>query len=163
MGRRIDSGALSFSTMYSVRHSIAFALLILLPAAFTAAQTSAPAKKKSTSTAKKRTTAARKTTGKRSTPASANRQSWRTRQMQPTEQRYKEIQRALGSKGYLQGEPTGSWNQESVDALKRFQQDQKLEPTGKIDSLSLIALGLGPKHVTANAAPPPQSTPPASN
>jgi hypothetical protein len=33
--------------------------------------------------------------------------------------------------------------------MKRFQAEQTLESTGRIDSLSLIALGLGPKHDTA--------------
>jgi len=33
-----------------------------------------------------------------------------------------------------------------VDALKRFQHDQSLIEDGKIGSLSLIALGLGPKR-----------------
>lgn len=32
--------------------------------------------------------------------------------------------------------------------MKRFQAEQTLDSTGKIDSLSLIALGLGPKHDT---------------
>ena len=40
----------------------------------------------------------------------------------------------------------GTWDQASADALKRFQTEQNLECTGKIDSLSLIALGLGPGH-----------------
>ena len=35
---------------------------------------------------------------------------------------------------------------DSVDALKRFQKDQKLTSDGKISSLALIGLGLGPKH-----------------
>lgn len=67
-------------------------------------------------------------------------------QLQPTPERYKEIQQALAQKGYLHSEPSGVWNQESADALRRFQQDQNLDPSGKLDSLSLIALGLGPKH-----------------
>jgi hypothetical protein len=33
--------------------------------------------------------------------------------------------------------------------MKRFQAEQTLESTGRIDSLSLIALGLGPKHDAA--------------
>ncbi len=33
-----------------------------------------------------------------------------------------------------------------MDALKRFQHDQNLVEDGKIGSLSLIALGLGPKR-----------------
>ena len=36
------------------------------------------------------------------------------------------------------------------------QQDQKLDPSGKINSLSLIALGLGPKRDTAEVPPPPK-------
>ena len=33
-----------------------------------------------------------------------------------------------------------------MEAMKRFQKDQNLEPSGKLTSLSLIALGLGPKQ-----------------
>lgn len=75
--------------------------------------------------------------------------------MAPTPERYKEIQDALVAKGYLKPEDaTGGWNQNSVDALKRFQADQKIESSGKINSLSLIALGLGPKRDTASTAKP---------
>ena len=81
--------------------------------------------------------------------------TWRNRQLSPTTERYKEIQSALATKGYMKPEDaTGTWNQDSIDALKHFQQDQKLDPNGKINSLSLIALGLGPKH-EATATPPP--------
>jgi hypothetical protein len=86
----------------------------------------------------------------------------RSYQQAPTPGRYKEIQQALTSKGYLQGEPTGEWGTGSVDALKRFQTDQSLMPDGKINSLSLIALGLGPKRLTAKSDPvPPQPGTPA--
>jgi peptidoglycan hydrolase-like protein with peptidoglycan-binding domain len=81
--------------------------------------------------------------------------------MAPTTDRYREIQQALAAKGYLKPEDaTGVWNQNSVDALKRFQAEQKIESTGKINSLSLIALGLGPKHETASAKPPAAPQPP---
>jgi hypothetical protein len=80
--------------------------------------------------------------------------TWRNRQLAPTPDRYKEIQQALVTKGYLNSEEaTGGWNQSSVDALKRFQTDQKIEASGKINSLSLIALGLGPKRDTASSKP----------
>ena len=115
--------------------------------------------KKSTATAKKSTakkTSSKKSSSKKKTTAKSG-QSWRSRQLQPTPERYNDIQRALIGKGYLQGEATGKWDQASIDALRRFQQEQNLEPSGKIDSLSLIALGLGPKYDTAAvaAAPPP--------
>jgi peptidoglycan hydrolase-like protein with peptidoglycan-binding domain len=88
-------------------------------------------------------------------------------QMQPTTDRYKEIQQALADKGYFRGTPDGTWNGESVDALKRFQKDQNLDPDGKIGSLSLMALGLGPKRGVASAQsagsepvdPPPVALP----
>ena len=57
-----------------------------------------------------------------------------------------EIQQALASKGYYSGPVDGMWTPACVDALKRFQQDQSLEVDGKLGSLSLIALGLGPKR-----------------
>ena len=73
--------------------------------------------------------------------------SWRNRQAAPTADRYREIQDALVARGYLSAEDaTGSWGANSTAALKRFQADQTLDSTGRIDSLSLIALGLGPRH-----------------
>ena len=87
----------------------------------------------------------------------------RSYQQAPTADRYKEIQQALSSKGYFHGDPNGQWGSESMDALKRFQADQSLMPDGKLNSLSLIALGLGPKRLTAKseAAPVPQVAPAA--
>jgi peptidoglycan hydrolase-like protein with peptidoglycan-binding domain len=70
----------------------------------------------------------------------------RTVQQQPTPERYKEIQQALANKGYFKGTLDGNWGPDSVDALKSFQHDQNLPEDGKIGSLALIALGLGPKH-----------------
>ena len=91
-------------------------------------------------------------------------------QQQPSSDRYKEIQQALADKGYFRGPADGAWSGDSVDALKRFQKDQNLDPDGKIGALSLMALGLGPKHgaPSAQAArgavdpvdPPPVAQPP---
>ena len=81
-------------------------------------------------------------------------------QLQPTTDRYKEIQQALADKGYFRGNADGTWNGESVDALKRFQKDQNLDADGKIGSLSLMALGLGPKRGVAQAASEPVAPPP---
>ena len=77
-------------------------------------------------------------------------------QQQPSTDRYKEIQQALADKGYFQGTADGTWSGDSVDALKRFQKDQNLDPDGKIGALSLMALGLGPKRgvPSAQAAKP---------
>jgi len=103
-----------------------------------------------------RTTASRR--GKKGPPA--KRVTWRNRQLAPTPQRYKEIQEALAAKGYLKPEDAdGTWNQASMDALKKFQAGQNLDSTGRINSLSLIALGLGPKRETAAPKLPAESPP----
>jgi peptidoglycan hydrolase-like protein with peptidoglycan-binding domain len=88
----------------------------------------------------------------------------RSYQQAPTPDRYREIQQALATKGYFHSEANGEWGSDSSEALKRFQADQSLMPDGKINSLSLIALGLGPKRLTAksDAAPPLQAAPPAT-
>jgi peptidoglycan hydrolase-like protein with peptidoglycan-binding domain len=83
----------------------------------------------------------------------------RSTQQQPTSDRYKEIQQALSEKGYFAGQPDGTWGLESVEALKRFQRDQSLTEDGKIGSLSLIAMGLGP-HRAAPADPAVESVAP---
>jgi peptidoglycan hydrolase-like protein with peptidoglycan-binding domain len=77
--------------------------------------------------------------------------------------RYKEIQQALAEKGYFQGPVDGAWNTGSVEALKRFQKDQNLDADGKIGSLSLIALGLGPKRGLASAQSAPSTGEPAGS
>ncbi len=89
--------------------------------------------------------AAHKRSSKTSKPAIATR---RYVQQQPTLDRYREIQQSLADKGYFSGPVDGNWGPASVDALKRFQREQSLPDDGKIGSLSLIALGLGP-HRTA--------------
>lgn len=72
------------------------------------------------------------------------------RQAAPTNERYREIQEALATKGYLSSQPNGVWDQSSQEAMKKFQSDQKLDSNGKLTSRSIIALGLGPP----TAAPP---------
>jgi hypothetical protein len=97
----------------------------------------------------KKTTASHKAHSSRHTST----KSWRAGQTQPAPERYRELQEALAKKGYLQSAPTGVWDQASVDALRRFQHDQNLEASGKIDSLSVIALGLGPKYEASAGKP----------
>jgi peptidoglycan hydrolase-like protein with peptidoglycan-binding domain len=80
-------------------------------------------------------------------------------QQQPTPDRYREIQQALVEKGYFSGTADGNWGPESVEALKRFQRDQNIADDGKIGSLSLIALGLGPKRTQPAGAAKPGEQP----
>ncbi|MFL6351659.1 MAG: peptidoglycan-binding domain-containing protein [Bryobacteraceae bacterium] len=82
-------------------------------------------------------------------------------QLHPDPERYQEIQKALAERGYFKGEANGQWGDDSVEALKRFQADQKLPDDGKINSLSLIGLGLGPKHDGASVTPAAGAASPA--
>lgn len=100
-----------------------------------------------------------KTAAKHTKAKSATAASWRSRQLAPTADRYKEIQSALANKGYLNQPANGVWDPQSAEALRRFQQDQNLEPSGKLNSLSLIALGLGAKRTTIPFPPPAVMTP----
>ena len=82
-------------------------------------------------------------------------------QLRPTRQRYAEIQAALAKAGYFQGPTSGDWGTSSENALASFQKGHGLEPTGKIDALTLIKLDLGPNYGAQNearnlgASPPP--------
>jgi len=54
------------------------------------------------------------------------------------------IQEALVREHYLSGEPTGKWDQDTKDALVRFQSENGWQTKVTPDSRALIKLGLGP-------------------
>ncbi len=58
--------------------------------------------------------------------------------------RAREIQAALIREHYLDGEPTGSFDQRTKDALAKYQQDNGWQNKVVPDSRALIKLGLGP-------------------
>jgi peptidoglycan hydrolase-like protein with peptidoglycan-binding domain len=138
-------------------------VLLSLAVGVCAATTTKVPKKKAhkapahTASSAARSSAKYKTAKSKSAKSKATK-SRRSTQQAPTPDRYREIQQALASKGYLKGEPTGEWGADSAEALKRFQGDQNLTPDGKLNSLSLIALGLGPKRLSAQTRAP--SAPP---
>jgi hypothetical protein len=59
-------------------------------------------------------------------------------------ERARTIQEALIREHYLSGEPTGTWNQASEDAMRRYQSDHGWQTKEVPDSRALISLGLGP-------------------
>jgi peptidoglycan hydrolase-like protein with peptidoglycan-binding domain len=122
-------------------------------------RTTSPRKTSSKKPAKK--TTAKKTSSKKTTTARrrtrTRRPTWRATQQQPSPERLQEIQRALAEKGYFEGSPDGKWDDHSINALKRFQEANNLKPDGKLSALSLIALGLGPKHPPAGEVARPSS------
>jgi Ni/Co efflux regulator RcnB len=158
----------------------AFLAIAVVALVWNSSAATAVHKKKNTSAAKR--TSAPKATGAHKTPAkgkaaggkrtasssrrrgkSVSRTTWRNRQALPSPERYKQIQEALVAKGFLSADDaTGVWNQTSIDALKKFQAAQNLDAKGKINSLSLIALGLGPKYdAVKSPVLQPQTPPPA--
>jgi len=92
-------------------------------------------------------------------------------QTAPTPDRIREIQTALNREGALSSEPTGKWDDTTTNAMRKFQEDHGLNPTGKIDAGTLNKLGLGsdtagkgaPTPVATSAPPSPASSNPASN
>jgi len=58
--------------------------------------------------------------------------------------RAREIQTALIREHYLDGEPTGSFDERTKSALQKFQQDNGWQTKVIPDSRALIKLGLGP-------------------
>jgi len=76
-------------------------------------------------------------------------------QKAPSSDRVTEIQAALAKDGSFAGMPNGKWDDETATALRRFQAAHGLNPTGKLDALSLQKLGLGSQTAGVAAPTPP--------
>ncbi|MFZ0521041.1 MAG: peptidoglycan-binding domain-containing protein [Candidatus Acidiferrales bacterium] len=113
-------------------------------------QQSSPSAHASTSSAKKK---------KSHRHHSSARQSF---QKAPTPQRISEIQASLGRGGYYQGQPNGKWDSSTVSALQKFQSDNGMNPSGKLDAPSLQKLGLGSSTAGVDAPKPLSHTSPAA-
>lgn len=59
-------------------------------------------------------------------------------------ERATEIQTALIKQGYLTGQPTGTWDAQTVAAMEKLQADNGWQSKITPDSRALIKLGLGP-------------------
>ena len=60
-----------------------------------------------------------------------------------------EIQQALIREGYLQGQPTGRWDDNTRAAMLHYQTDHGFPATGLPEAKSLMKLGLGPHPLPA--------------
>jgi len=60
--------------------------------------------------------------------------------------RARSIQEALIREHYMSGQATGTWNQASEDAMRKYQADQGWQSKTVPDSRALIKLGLGPSN-----------------
>lgn len=138
-------------------------LILVVPLAcltgFTVPSSAATQAKPSSSKASKstKTKTPTKTSTKRRS-ASKKRTAAARKQQAPAPERIKEIQSALSTRGYNCPD-TGKWDTQTVEALKKFQEDQNIKNltgAGKLDSLTLIALGLGPQNSQAAASGQPE-------
>ena len=104
----------------------------------------------------------------------------RRAQLRPEPERIQEIQQALVQAGYLNAQPNGRWDDQTREAMRRYQADHGFPVTGLPEAKSLMKLGLGPHPlppdldtssgpragadtVSDTPAPPPaQQDPPAS-
>jgi hypothetical protein len=84
-------------------------------------------------------------------------------QKAPTPDRISEIQSALARGGYYQGQPNGKWDSNTVAALQKFQSDNGMNASGKLDAPSLQKLGLGSSTAGVDAPKPLSHSNPGAN
>jgi peptidoglycan hydrolase-like protein with peptidoglycan-binding domain len=66
-----------------------------------------------------------------------------------------EIQAALAKDGSFAGRPDGKWDDDTTTAVRKFQASHGLNPTGRLDALTLQKLGLGSETAGLAAPKPP--------
>jgi Putative peptidoglycan binding domain len=137
----------------NARYSALLALLLACVfSAAAAAQDDAPAKKSaaaSSSAAGAQHSSSTSTSAKGKTPTASSKKrrkkSTQVRGQQKIDpQRAQEIQEALIRDHYLSGPETGTWNEASEEAMRRYQADNGWQSKTVPDSRALIKLGLGP-------------------
>lgn len=99
-------------------------------------------------------------TKKKHSSSKSKKKSRAKAQTAPTPDRIKEIQSALQREGAYDGQPTGKWDAATADAMRKYQDKNGINPTGKIDALSLEKLGLG-SQTAGKGAPVPVASAPA--
>jgi len=150
---------LRFNRIRRARYGAVFAL-ILTCACVTAASarqqnTASDSASQKPATAKAKPRTHRKTTSSSAKSAathsastakhSRKKKSVRARGQQKIDsERARSIQEALIREHYMSGEPTGTWNQDSEEAMRRYQGDHGWQTKQVPDSRALIKLGLGP-------------------
>ena len=137
-----------------------------VPGGFAQATAKGPAKKKTShgssgATSKKssgKTSSSKPTAsahGNSKKTAASKRSRRQPGQKAPTSDRVSEIQSALAHDGSFSGEPNGKWDDSTADAMRKFQASHGLNPTGKLDALTLQKLGLGSQTAGVAAPTPP--------
>jgi len=154
---------------HSIARLLGFASLVCVCLVSTSAH-SAKIARASTSSPQQPSTAAQgssTTTTKKKSSKKHHASKHEPTQKAPTPERISEIQSALAHNGYYQGTPTGKWDSNTISAMQKFQSDNGLSNSGKIDAPSLQKLGLGSGTAGVDApkplAPKPAAIAPASS
>jgi hypothetical protein len=148
--RLLDLGITRFSTVGCV---------VLLAATLSSAQDAKPADQPATSppvSTSSPTKSSKHTTSSstHSTESKSKKSKKSTRstakhahgQQKIDSQRTLQIQEALIREHYLDGKPTGVWNDATQQAMQRYQADNNWQSKTTPDARALIKLGLGPDH-----------------
>lgn len=121
------------------------------------AATRSPSKAHHASTAKAHVSTSRKKSTVRSTRGKTRAipKSSRARlaRLHLQSDRVEEIQQALIGAGYLNGSASGTWDDATRDAMRRYQSENGFSATGLPDAKSLMKLGLGPHPLPADLEP----------
>jgi flagellum-specific peptidoglycan hydrolase FlgJ len=119
-------------------------------------QQSSTAKSPSTSSSTSNSSARSKSTSTSKKKKASKRRSTKREPFQkaPTPERISEIQSALARGGYYQASPNGKWDVDTVGAMQKFQSDNGMNPSGKLDARSLQKLGLGSSTAGVDAPKP---------
>ena len=136
-----------------LRRAIPATLVLLLAAeSGVSAASVGPAKPRSSASKASGSAAGGKAHAKKTSKHSKRRERG---QKVPTPDRITEIQQALAKDGSFTGTPNGKWNDSTVEAMKKFQAGHGLNPSGKLDALTLQKLGLGSQTAGVAAPIPP--------
>jgi hypothetical protein len=115
--------------------------------AHTSAHTSARSSSRTSSHTSSRTSARTSAQKSNSHGKKGSKQAAKKRGQQAIDSdRAREIQEALIRERYMEGEPTGSWDDATQAAMQRYQADQGWQSKTTPDARALIKLGLGPSH-----------------
>jgi hypothetical protein len=99
-----------------------------------------------TTTSKSTHTSAHSTTGKSKKSRKSASKGHTHGQQKIDSKRTEEIQEALIREHYLEGKPTGVWNDATQQAMQKYQADNNWQSKTTPDARALIKLGLGPDH-----------------
>jgi murein L,D-transpeptidase YcbB/YkuD len=137
-----------------VRKATHLALTLLVAAGLAVSSSAAKAQ----STSQKKSVASSSGSKPHKKKSSRKLSRWERGQKVPTPGRISEIQEALAKEGSFTGTPNGKWDEPTVDAMKKFQGEHGLNPSGKLDAKTLQQLGLGSQTAGVAAPLPPTSS-----